>query len=125
MHNGYVRRMENYVAKLEHIRVAERAVGHKLAAGVEVHHVNGVRSDNRPCNLVVCPDAMYHRLLHKRTEALEACGHADWRKCRFCKTWDAPGNLFINASNVHHRACCATYYRTKRGYVNERTARNV
>lgn len=54
----------------EHVHVAEQALGKKLPKGAEVHHVNGIKWDNCPTNLVVCPDQAYHKLLHKRMKEL-------------------------------------------------------
>jgi hypothetical protein len=79
--------------KLEHVAVAKRALGRPLPEGVEVHHVNEVKSDNRGSNLVICPNREYHALLHVRTRALDACGNAAFRQCEYCKKWDAPENL--------------------------------
>lgn len=107
--SGYVMvRLGGSRRKTEHILVAERAMGKSLPKGAQVHHVNGVRSDNRNANLVVCQDQAYHALLHVRTAALAACGHASWRKCTHCKQYDAPQRLSILSSGaVYHKACRA------------------
>jgi hypothetical protein len=82
--------------KLEHIEVVERALGKRLPKGAQVHHWNENRTDNRNSNLVICPNRAYHILLHYRTKAYDACGHADWVKCTFCKRYDDPKNLHKN-----------------------------
>ena len=97
--NGYV---------LEHILIAERILGKPLPRGAQLHHINGDRSDNRPENLVICQDYAYHSLLHQRERALKACGHANWRKCQICKTYDDSKNLTNGKSRIginYHRKC--------------------
>lgn len=92
--------------KLAHVAIAEKALGKPLPAGAEIHHVNEVRNDNRPENLVICQSKAYHKLLHARANALDACGKASWRKCHVCKIFDSPGTLFVGRK-IYHRACNA------------------
>lgn len=77
----------------EQILVAERALGKYLPPGAIVHHVNEIKVDNSPGNLVICPDRSYHMLLHARLRAYRACGHAAWRQCKYCKSYDDLANL--------------------------------
>lgn len=41
------------------------ALGKSLPTKAVVHHMNEDKLDNRPENLVICPDQAYHMLLHK------------------------------------------------------------
>jgi hypothetical protein len=101
---GYHRSSKNYV--MEHIVIAETALGHHLPKGAEVHHANEKRGDNSNGNLVICQDVRYHRLLHRRLRAMKACGHADWKQCVFCKIWDDPKNMFINSQKTAYHVPC-------------------
>ena len=94
---------------LEHILIAERALRRPFPAGAEVHHVNGVRDDNRSCNLVVCEDRAFHMLLHARARALKASGHPDWRPCWLCGSYDAPAALHREGRGHVHPACRVAY----------------
>ena len=70
---------------LEHVLIAERALGHALPAGAVVHHVNEQTLDNRPSNLVICQDGAYHQLLHSRMRVLRAGGNPNTQKqCGSC-----------------------------------------
>lgn len=118
--DSYVIHQIDKVPKLAHVLVAERALGRSLPAGAVVHHVDEDPSNNAPSNLVICPDQSYHMLLHCRMRALAGCGHADWRKCGICKTYDAPENLaFRAAGKVYHRACDAERARQYRANLKQ------
>lgn len=94
----------------EHVLVAARALRKPLPPGAVVHHVNGIKDDNRPSNLVVC-DAATHTIIHTRQAALEACGNAAWRRCLYCKAWDAPDAMYITRGQSYHRPCRNEYLR--------------
>lgn len=102
---------------LEHIRVVEKAIGRFLKNPECVHHINEDPTDNRAENLVLCPDQSYHLFLHMRAKTLNACGHADWRKCIYCKQYDDTKNMKefkrknrVNSYYYFHQLCAKTHY---------------
>ena len=59
----------------EHRSVWEKAHGEKLPNDWIIHHLNGIRNDNRPANLVAMPRKKHNRLqqaMAKRIQELEA-----------------------------------------------------
>ena len=104
---GYKWRTINGERKFEPREVVERVLGSVLPASIIVHHVDGNTLNNDHENLVVCQDAAYHRLIHMREKALNACGNANWHPCRYCKIWDAPENMKENkASFIFYHSIC-------------------
>jgi hypothetical protein len=106
---------------LEHVVVAEAALGRPLPSQAVVHHINGDKTDNRPSNLIICEDHAYHMLLHRRQRAFAECGNANWHRCLICKEYDAPENLYIepNESRAKHRECARQLW-----HVRKATRRN-
>lgn len=63
-HKGYVYIWDGDKKVLEHVMVAEKALGRKLKKDEVVHHINGRKDDNRNSNLLVCTKT-YHSWLHQ------------------------------------------------------------
>lgn len=53
----------------EHVLVVERCIGRYLKKGEVVHHVNGIKTDNRPTNLVLTTRSG-HAAIHQKMARL-------------------------------------------------------
>lgn len=96
----------NYVR--EHVDIAERVLGKPLPDGACVHHINEDQHDNRNENLIICQDNAYHKLIHKRMEALKKCGNPNWKKCDYCGEHDDPSNMYVyhgSGTKARHTEC--------------------
>lgn len=94
--------------------VVEKILGRILNSKVIIHHIDKDGWNNSNNNLVVCPDQAYHKLLHKREDALIACGNPNWRKCSFCKLYDDPkammrGGAHQGTEHFRHHLCQNNY----------------
>lgn len=54
----------------EHVLEVEKAIGRRMVPGEEVHHLNGVKTDNRIDNLLLCATKSEHALVHASFGAL-------------------------------------------------------
>ena len=110
--------------KLVHVSIVEKVLGKNMPKGCEIHHVNKVRDDNRNENLVVCKDSSYHRLLHYRSDAFDACGNANARRCNVCGKFDVVTNMKKHSTRniFFHTACRNEYERTRASMKKEQLA---
>jgi len=106
---------------LEHVLIAERALGKPLPDGAEVHHADGIWSNNANSNLVICQDKAYHKLLHVRARVLKAGGNPNTQRicttCRVVKPFEAFNRMAANKSDGFQRRCrdCqSAYWKTYR-----------
>lgn len=58
----------------EHRLVAEQKVGRMLKPGEQIHHINGIKTDNRPENITVAANQAEHRSLHRKRRDLRKVG---------------------------------------------------
>lgn len=90
---------------LEHILIAEKAINKSLPPHVVIHHFPFFPSNS----LIICQNQSYHKLLHQRYRAFQASNHSNWKKCRHCKKYDAPENLYLSGNKGIHRSCANDY----------------
>lgn len=90
----------------EHWLVLEAKIGRYLKPGEQAHHINKVRDDNRPENLILVNEADHNRLYHT---------DGQWYTCRKCgkQFWRTPCQIKKNKTGV--LACshsCAAFLRS-------------
>jgi len=90
----------------EHVYKASLALGKPIPKGVQVHHIDENKKNNSNNNLLVC-SAAYHKLIHARTAAHDACGDANKMKCVYCGTYDDVKNMYKrpNQFQAWHTKC--------------------
>lgn len=113
---GYLFKTDENGRFLDHVRVAELAIGRKLPKGAIVHHWDENKANNRNENLLVCPNNKYHMLIHQRMRAMKECGNPNWRKCSHCRKYGDPAGseMESNGSRSYRHVECRRAYTKRR-----------
>ncbi len=90
---------------MEHILIAEAALGFYLPEKSVIHHIDGNPLNNSNSNLVICQDQGYHHLLHCRQRALAGCGDANKRYCSICNEWKQSTEFPTRKGKPHAGRC--------------------
>jgi hypothetical protein len=114
---------------LEHVLIAERALGRPLPIGAEVHHADEDSLNNANQNLVICQDRAYHKLLHVRMRVVKAGGNPDTQRiCSSCHQTKAFGAFYRMKSSINCGLqkrcidCCKEHDRGRRRDGRQRSA---
>lgn len=114
--NGYIKRSR---------LVAEKILGKYLPRSACIHHIDGIKSNDLPNNLIVCENSGYHSFLHGRQRAFRSCGCINWKHwkaCAICGNYDNPVNLKKYGERYFHGECCKEDAK-KRYYKNREKIR--
>lgn len=111
---------------MEHIIVAETALGKFLPKDAVVHHVNEDHSDNEPRNLVICENRQYHKWLHIRLKVVKAGGDPNIEKicsrCQILKPFSAFYKSTRNYDGLTHNCKDCAYFYGNRHFVRLKEA---
>lgn len=78
---GYIHVLRGHIWTAEHRHVMEQKLGRPLRRGESVHHINGIRDDNRPENLELWVGAI--RYGQRATDIVcHHCGHSYADDCQ-------------------------------------------
>lgn len=116
-----LRTSDNGKTKGLHVLRAERALGHALPRGAQVHHADGTRKDDAP--LVICENQKYHGFLHILLSVKRAGGNPHThRVCNGCKQVLPFSAFYGNVLMLRCFRCRECTIRDQKAYLARRVA---
>jgi len=103
--DGYIRRSRMIMEKYFNMIFPKEAV---------FHHINGIRTDDDPNNIIVFENQSEHLKAHQEEIAFNACGHRSWRKCSRCHEYDYIENMVRAGQRGYAHPKCNQEYNKKR-----------
>lgn len=92
-----------------HVLRAEYALGRPLPVCVQIHHVDGVSTNNSNANHEICENAAYHKLLHVRGKVVAAGGNPNTQAlcgdCQSVKDFSAFNRMASRKANGLQSVC--------------------
>ena len=80
--HGYIRLSFHNRRVLEHRYVMEQYINRSLRSDEHIHHINGIKTDNRIENLEIVSNSS-HQYRHKREfKVCPTCGSKQWLKVK-------------------------------------------
>ncbi len=101
----------------EHRLVAEKKLGRRLRPGEVPHHINGIRTDNRPQNIEVVRSRAHHGMRHRKRTDLQMPDEENPRIACACGC----GSMFPKYDATHRPRRYTTGHNPRRR--NPRTGR--
>lgn len=116
---GYRTRRNVNGSPLVHVQRAERALGHPLPLGAQIHHPDGDRG-NPNARLVICQDQKFHGLLHKRARIKKMGGNPNTDAyCSVCRQIKPLAAFTRNGKISRCRECVSRLNREYRQQLGE------